>query len=28
VAENYTAMIILDNLMAHYGYQTIKSKFE
>jgi chorismate synthase len=28
VAENYTAMIILDNLMAHYGYQTIKQKFE
>lgn len=28
VAENYTAMIILDNLMAHYGYQTIKGKFE
>lgn len=28
VAENYTAMIILDNLMAHYGYQAIKKKFE
>ena len=28
VAENYTAMIILDNLLAHYGYQAIKSKFE
>jgi len=28
VAENYTAMIILDNLMAHYGYQAIKGKFE
>ena len=26
VAENYTAMVILDNLMAHYGYQTIKGK--
>jgi chorismate synthase len=26
VAENYTAMVILDNLMAHYGYQTFKSK--
>ena len=24
VAENYTAMVILDHLMAHYGYQTIK----
>ncbi|MCD4831578.1 MAG: chorismate synthase [Anaerohalosphaeraceae bacterium] len=27
VAENYTAMVILDNLIAHYGYQTIKEKF-
>jgi chorismate synthase len=26
VAENYTAMVILDNLMAHYGYQTLKGK--
>jgi len=25
VAENYTAMIILDNLMAHYGYQVLKN---
>ncbi|MBW8015226.1 MAG: chorismate synthase [Planctomycetes bacterium] len=24
VAENYTAMVILDNLMSHYGYQTLK----
>lgn len=24
VAENYTALVLLDNLMAHYGYQTIK----
>jgi chorismate synthase len=24
VAENYTAMVILDHLMAHYGYQMIK----
>jgi len=24
VAENYTAMVILDNLMAHYGYQALK----
>ncbi|MCK5708207.1 MAG: chorismate synthase [Candidatus Aureabacteria bacterium] len=24
VAENYTAMVLLDNLIAHYGYQTIK----
>ena len=28
VAENYTAMIILDNLMVHYGYQAIRQKFE
>ena len=26
VAENYTAMVILDNLMAHYGYQSLKDK--
>ncbi len=26
VAENYTAMVILDHLMAHYGYQTLKAK--
>jgi len=26
VAENYTAMVILDNLMTHYGYQMIKDK--
>ena len=26
VAENYTAMVILDNLMAHYGYQMLKDK--
>lgn len=24
VAENYTAMVILDNLMQHYGYQALK----
>ena len=24
VAENYTAMVILDNLIAHYGYQELK----
>ncbi len=28
VAENYTAMIILDNLLMHYGYQAVKQKFE
>ncbi len=28
VAENYTAMVILDNLMVHLGYQAVKSKFE
>lgn len=26
VAENYTAMVILDNLIAHYGYQALKGK--
>jgi len=26
VAENYTAMILLDNLIAHYGYQTLKEE--
>jgi len=26
VAENYTAMVILDHLFAHYGYQTLKAR--
>jgi chorismate synthase len=26
VAENYTAMVVLDHLMAHYGYQMLKDK--
>ena len=26
VAESYTAMVILDHLFAHYGYQTLKEK--
>jgi len=26
VAENYTAMAILDHLLMHYGYQTLKTK--
>jgi len=26
IAENYTAMVILDHLMAHYGYQEIKER--
>ena len=26
VAENYTAMVILDNLLAYYGYEAIKAK--
>jgi chorismate synthase len=26
VAENYTAMVILDHLMMHYGYQALKAK--
>jgi chorismate synthase len=28
VAENYTAMVILDHLMMHYGYQALRSKIE
>ncbi len=28
VAENYTALVLLDYLMAHYGYQTIREKCE
>ncbi len=27
VAENYTSMVILDNLMAHYGYQAIMNAY-
>jgi len=26
VAEAYTALVLLDNLVAHYGYQTLKGK--
>jgi chorismate synthase len=26
VAENYTAMVILDHLLAHYGYQAMKDR--
>jgi len=26
VAENYTALVLLDHLIAHYGYQAIKAK--
>jgi len=26
VAENYTALVILDHLLAHYGYQALKGK--
>ncbi|MBA7615807.1 Chorismate synthase [subsurface metagenome] len=26
VAENYTAIVILDHLIAHYGYQSLKAK--
>jgi len=26
VAENYTALVLLDHLMSHYGYQTLKDK--
>ncbi|MHC4757383.1 MAG: chorismate synthase, partial [Planctomycetota bacterium] len=28
VAENYTAMVVLDNLIAHYGYQILKDKIK
>jgi chorismate synthase len=28
VAEAYTALVLLDNLMAHYGYQAVKEKVE
>jgi chorismate synthase len=28
VAENYTAMVILDHLIAHYGYQALRTKEE
>ena len=26
VAENYTALVILDHLIAHYGYQALRAK--
>lgn len=26
VAENYAALVLLDNLIAHYGYQAIRAK--
>jgi chorismate synthase len=28
VAENYTALVILDHLLMHYGYQTLRKNFE
>jgi len=28
VAENYTAIVILDLLMTHFGYQTLKNKIK
>ncbi len=28
VAEAYTALVILDHLMMHYGYQTLRSRIE
>ncbi len=28
VAENYTAMVILDHLLMHHGYQAIRAKVE
>ncbi|MHC4122572.1 MAG: chorismate synthase [Planctomycetota bacterium] len=27
VAENYTAIVILDNLLSHFGYQALKEKY-
>jgi chorismate synthase len=26
VAENYTAMVVLDNLLMHFGYQGLKDR--
>ena len=26
VAENFTALVLLDNLIAHYGYQALRPK--
>jgi chorismate synthase len=26
VAENYTALVILDHLLMHYGYQALRAK--
>ena len=28
VAENYTALVLLDQLMMHYGYQVVKDKIK
>jgi len=28
VAENYTSMVLLDHLLMHYGYQTMREKIE
>jgi len=28
VAENYTALVLLDHLMAHYGYQALKERIK
>jgi chorismate synthase len=28
VAENYTAMVLLDHLLLHYGYQTMREKIK
>jgi len=28
VAEAYTALVILDHLMMHYGYQALRGKVE
>ena len=28
IAENYTAMVLLDHLIVHYGYQALKGLVE
>jgi hypothetical protein len=28
VAENYTSMVLLDNLLMHYGYQKLREIIE
>ena len=28
IAEAFTALVLLDNLMMHYGYQTLRGKVQ